>query len=75
MSLFRSLSPTPLEAAPKVERESDGNVYLKGQAVGESRDLRRVLALPRRPRPDDAQLAQWAAYIKQELGQNIDAAA
>lgn len=68
MSLFRSLSPTPLEAAPKVERESDGNVYLKGQAVGESRDLRRVLALPRRPRPDDAQIALWSAYIKQELG-------
>lgn len=71
MSLFRSLGlasePTPSPAP----RESDGNVYLKGHAVGESRDLRRVLALPRRQRPDDAQLALWAEYIKQELGTGI----
>lgn len=63
MSLFRSLPP-----APESERKE---VYIKGQAVGESRDLRRVLALPRRPRPTDAQTAEWAAYIKQELGTGI----
>lgn len=63
MSLFRSLPP-----APEGERKE---VYIKGQAVGDSRDLRRVLALPRRPRPDDAQMALWAAYIKSELGTGV----
>lgn len=63
VSLFRSLPP-----APEGERKE---VYIKGQAVGDSRDLRRVLALPRRPRPDDAQMALWAAYIKSELGTGI----
>lgn len=63
MSLLRSLP-----AVPKGERKE---VFIKGQAVGDSRDLRRVLALPRRLRPDDAQLALWAEYIKQELGTGL----
>ena len=62
MSLLRSLLP------PVGERKE---VYMKGQAVGESRDLRRVLALPRRTRPSDAQLLEWAQYIKQHLGTGI----
>lgn len=69
MSLFRSLGLAKEAPPAKPERaESDGQVYLKGQSVGESRDLRRVLALPRRPRPDDATLARWAADIKAEFG-------
>lgn len=67
MSLFRSLGLAKEAAPAKPERESDGTFYIKGQAVGESRDLRRVLALPRRPRPDDATLASWAAALKAEL--------
>jgi len=62
VSLLRSLLP------PVGERKE---VYMKGQAVGESRDLRRVLALPRRTRPSDAQLLEWAQYIKQHLGTGI----
>lgn len=74
MSLFRAISPTPLTPAPKPERDTSG-VYLKGQAVGESRDLRRVLALPRRPRPSEEEMATWAAYIKQELGKEPEGGA
>lgn len=68
MSLFRSLGLAKEAAPAKPERESDGTFYIKGQAVGESRDLRRVLALPRRPRPDDATIASWAFALKAELG-------
>lgn len=68
MSLFRSLGLAKEAAPAKPERESDGTFYIKGQAVGESRDLRRVLALPRRPRPDDATLASWATALRAELG-------
>ena len=63
MSLLRSLP-----AVPRGERKE---VFIKGQAVGESRDLRRVLAIPRRPRPSDAQLAEWASFIKAELGTGV----
>lgn len=45
---------------------------MKGQAVGESRDLRRVVALPLRKRPDDATLRRWAAEFKEELGTEVD---
>lgn len=72
MSLFRSLGLATEAPVAKPERVSDGNVYLKGMAVGESRDLRRVLALPRRPRPDDASVALWSADIKAEFGHNFD---
>jgi hypothetical protein len=58
-----------LTGLPKSKSKSA--VYIRGQAVGDSKDLRRVLALPRRPRPDAAQLALWAEYIKQELGTGI----
>ena len=72
MSLFRSLGLAKEPPPEKPARESDGNAYLKGHAVGESRDLRRVLALPRRPRPDDATLARWAAELKAEFGIPLD---
>lgn len=70
MSLFRALDSAGLvkEREPEPAPVKDGNAYMKGHAVGESRDLRRVLALPRRPRPSEEQLREWAAYIKQELG-------
>ncbi len=64
MSIFK-LTPTPATLTPKKE------VYIKGQAVGESRDLRRVLALPSRARPDYETLIQWAAELKAELGTGI----
>lgn len=50
------------------EGGGNGGAYLRGRPVGDSPDLRRVLALPRRQRPDDAQLKIWAEYIQQELG-------
>lgn len=73
MSLFRSLGLAKEAPPAKPERaESDGQVYLKGNPIGESRDLRRVLALPRRPRPDDATLARWAAELKAEFGTGLE---
>ena len=71
MSLFRSLGLAKESAPAKPARETDGNFYIRGQAVGESRDLRRVLALPRRPRPDDATLQTWADEFKRELGKPV----
>lgn len=65
MSLLRAA----LAATPARERKQ---VYLKGQAVGESRDLRRVLALPRRPRPSEAEMREWASYVKERLGKKTN---
>lgn len=44
---------------------------MKGQAPGDSRDLRRILALPRRERPSDAQLGEMASFLKQHLGRPV----
>lgn len=41
---------------------------LKGQPVGDSADLRRILALPRRERPSDAELHALAADFKRRFG-------
>lgn len=41
---------------------------MRGQPPGDSNDLRRIAALPRRPRPDDATLQSWADAWKQVLG-------
>ena len=51
-----------LPAAPPAK------ILQKGQAVGDSDDLRRILALPRRERPSDEQIAEWARDFKEELG-------
>ena len=53
---------------PKLEKKE---FYIKGQAVGESRDLRRVLALPKRERPSDTELKKLADYIKGFLGTGV----
>ena len=59
-------------SAPKSEGEGLYLAWdyrsLKGQAVGDSEDMRRILALPRRPRPSDAFLKEVADYLKAELG-------
>lgn len=68
MSLFRTLGLAKEPTPQKPERVSDGTFYVKGQAVGDSRDLRRVLALPRRPRPDDATLQALGQSWKNALG-------
>lgn len=44
---------------------------MRGQPPGDSNDLRRIVALPRRPRPDDATLQRWADAWKKVLGKNI----
>lgn len=41
---------------------------VRGYAVGDSNDLRRILALPRRQRPSDEALLEVAARLKAELG-------
>lgn len=51
-----------LPAAPPAK------ILQKGQAVGDSDDLRRILALPRREKPSDEQIAEWARDFKEELG-------
>lgn len=67
MSLFRKIvggafvPSTP--SAPATPTK-----YIRGQAVGDSKDLRRVLALPKRPRPPDSELMARAAEIERRLG-------
>jgi hypothetical protein len=62
----------PPQERPKVEIVEDDGVWdfrkLKGYGVSDSEDMRRILALPRRPRPPDAFLQEVADYLKQELG-------
>lgn len=41
---------------------------MKGDAVGDSADLRRILELPRRDRPTDEFLLEVAAFLKEQLG-------
>ena len=48
--------------------ESFSRNDLRGDAVGDSADIRRVADLPRRPRPSDEFLLEFAAFLKQELG-------
>ena len=69
MSLFRAIAnlPPPAEK-PKPSGDEKREVFLKGNAVGESRDLRRVLALPRRERPSPERIREMAAALKAEFG-------
>lgn len=39
-----------------------------GQAPAMSDDLRRIIELPRRPRPPDEEVQAWADFLRQELG-------
>lgn len=56
-------------APPRVETyESFDRNDLRGDAVGDSADIRRVAELPRRQRPSDEFLLEFAAFLKQELG-------
>lgn len=58
------------QAPPQQEakREPDLSFIKKGEAVGDSADLRRVLALPRRSKPSDETLAKWAQQLESEFG-------
>lgn len=62
-----SSSPQPPTPAPAIVEAFDPRT-LKGQAVGDSDDLRRVLALPRRERPSDTELLRIAADLKARYG-------
>lgn len=54
---------------PRVEvYETFSRNDLRGDAVGDSADIRRVAALPRRSRPSDEFLLEFAAFLKSELG-------
>lgn len=58
-------APPPREPDDRPVAEK---ILAKGQPVGDSDDLRRILALPRRERPSDEQVAGWAAEFKESLG-------
>ena len=62
----------PSTAAPSaptpVEEKEPFYEKIRGQAVGDSADLRRILALPRRERPSDAELKIIADDLKRRLG-------
>lgn len=62
-----------LSKSPTQSTRVSKAVYIKGRAVGDSRDLRRVLALPKRERPDEATLLQWAKDLKAEFGTGVTA--
>lgn len=64
MSVFAKLQGFKAPATPLEPKQ----VYLKGHSIGESGDLRRVAALPRRPRPSDELLTQWAREFEASLG-------
>ena len=64
--LARKVASEPHRERAEVEEPPRG--FEKGYAVGDSADLRRIVALPRRPRPSDETLAQWAAEYKARLG-------
>lgn len=42
----------------------------RGQAVGDSEDLRRIVNLPRRPVPSAEEIQVWQTYFKAKLGKN-----
>lgn len=62
--LSKRFQPSPKQ----VTGEPNLSFIKKGQAVGDSEDLRRVLALPRRPRPSDETLASWARELELTFG-------
>ena len=73
MSIFKSLvAKGEVVPVAEVPQEESKTFYLKGHAVGDSRDLRRVLALPRRQKPSKEQMLQWAAEFKAEFGIETD---
>lgn len=55
-------------AAPEVELTAYERLRGGGQPVGDSEDLRRILALPRRPKPSDGEISAWAAELKSLFG-------
>ena len=70
MSVFAKLSgfAAPPHAKTASESRPRGPVFTKGYGVGDSEDLRRILALPTRERPDDLTLAQWGKTLKALYG-------
>lgn len=76
MGLIQQLALTPSKSTGGLVRQIDGSPplgaaggpYIKGQAVGESRDLRRVLALPMRVPPTEEQLKRLSSEFKAQLG-------
>lgn len=65
---FLKFTPVPLGA--EEERVPEPWRLMRGQPPGDSNDLRRIVALPRRQRPSDATLEVWAKAWKQVLGKN-----
>lgn len=59
----------PAKRAEAVE-ETDQPLLrqMRGQAPGESNDLRRILALPKRPQPSKEDVALWSEMVEREFG-------
>lgn len=53
---------------PEPEAPPDPLAGLRGMPVGDSEDLRRIKALPRRPRPSDEEMKRYAVELKREFG-------
>ncbi len=64
----RSVPPLPSAKAVEPSHDDFSHILTRGQAPTNSEDLRRVLALPTRERPDDETLKSWAAALKIEFG-------
>jgi hypothetical protein len=61
--------PKNVTAKPRVETyETFSREDLRGDAVGDSADIRRVASLPRRPRPSDEFLLEFSDFLKWQLG-------
>ena len=60
MGLIKALNPS-------TSSRIDGP-FMRGRAVGESRDLRRILALPVREKPSDAEIVEMSRNLKSEFG-------
>lgn len=68
LPLPKAVGHAPPRERVKETYESFSPNDLRGDAVGDSADIRRVADLPRRQRPSDEFLAEFAAFLKQELG-------
>lgn len=73
--LKRAAGPTPSSPTAKstpdpAEAETPRVYTQRGQAVGDSDDLRRILALPRRERPSEEQIQGWADDFKKRFGRH-----
>lgn len=62
----------PAKRAQAAPRDEDDDQPLgrkmKGQAPGESKDLRRILALPKRPQPSKEEIAVWSRMVEETFG-------